>query len=505
MKTNKLLKAIALTVALTALTLTVVLANGGWFTGNAQADFNAHGFDFVVIDVPPDPDVGVPMDPGQFPLGTISGWDVAAIYFDYDSSTDTMYVGIDCFGICGDADGDGDPGHTSAILANMLGTDMPDLLGTETIAMAIDTDNDDLYEEGEPVVGVGSFFLPIPGFPGQLDISTFGTYALTPKDPSTPTIGERFGDALPNTTSLYANPSAAASDIEFSIANFHELPGFTFIPGEAFEFGVKLHAASGLDDGIGEDFVVGGIGVGADLTVIGDTVWFDTDGDGFWNMGTEPGIPGVKLNLLDENGNIIDTETTDGDGQYLFTGISIGNYSVEVAPENFVGGALEGLVQTVDRSASDQDGANRMTPWAVTIVGLEPYLKADFGYRQVTNPGAGTPGYWKNHPDAWPVDEITIGGKTYTKAEAIPLMKEDKHDKTTTMFRSLVAAKLNVLIGNDSSCIADTIAAADAWMAKYGPVGKGVRANSAAWKEGEPLYLELDDYNNGFLCAPARD
>ena len=257
MKLNKCFTVTTVVLALTALTLTVVLANGGWFTGNAQADFNAHGFDFVVIDVPPDPDVGVPMDPGQFPLGTISGWDVAAIYFDYDSSTDTMYVGIDCFGICGDADGDGDPGHTSAILANMLGTDMPDLLGTETIAMAIDTDNDDLYEEGEPVVGVGSFFLPIPGFPGQLDISTFGTYALTPKDPSTPTIGERFGDALPNTTSLYANPSAAASDIEFSIANFHELPGFTFSPGEAFEFGVKLHAASGLDDGIGEDFVFG--------------------------------------------------------------------------------------------------------------------------------------------------------------------------------------------------------------------------------------------------------
>ncbi len=121
-------------------------------------------------------------------------------------------------------------------------------------------------------------------------------------------------------------------------------------------------------------------------------------------------------------------------------------------------------------------------------------------------PGTGTPGYWMNHPEAWPVDEITIGGVTYSKAEAIEYMKMPvKGDKTLTMFPALVSAKLNVLIGNDASCIADTISAADAWMAAYGPVGSGVKGSSQAWKDGEPLYLRLDDYNNGRLCAPHRD
>ena len=32
-----------------------------------------------------------------------------------------------------------------------------------------------------------------------------------------------------------------------------------------------------------------------------------------------------------------------------------------------------------------------------------------------------------------------------------------------------------------------------------------VKANSDAWDVGEPLYLMLDDYNNGYLCAPHRD
>ena len=60
-------------------------------------------------------------------------------------------------------------------------------------------------------------------------------------------------------------------------------------------------------------------------------------------------------------------------------------------------------------------------------------------------PGTGTPGYWKNHPEAWPVDEITIGGVTYTKVEAIAIMNTpEKGDKTYTMFSALVAATLNV-------------------------------------------------------------
>lgn len=127
-------------------------------------------------------------------------------------------------------------------------------------------------------------------------------------------------------------------------------------------------------------------------------------------------------------------------------------------------------------------------------------------YYGVSPPGTGTPGYWKNHPEAWPVEEITIGGELYTKDDAIGLMKTpEKGDKTRTMFRALVSAKLNVLIGNDDSCIADTITQADAWMADYGPVGSNTRGSSDAWKDGELLYWVLDDYNNGYLCAPSRD
>ena len=120
--------------------------------------------------------------------------------------------------------------------------------------------------------------------------------------------------------------------------------------------------------------------------------------------------------------------------------------------------------------------------------------------------GVGTPGYWKNHPKAWPVDVITIGGIDYSKADAIAWIKTpEKGDKTLTLFRALVAAKLNVT--NGCGCpgiVNNVIPPADDWMAEH-PVGSGIHGSDAPWQLGEKLYLKLDGYNNGEWCAPARD
>jgi hypothetical protein len=102
------------------------------------------------------------------------------------------------------------------------------------------------------------------------------------------------------------------------------------------------------------------------------------------------------------------------------------------------------------------------------------------------------------------VDSITVGGYTYTKTQAIAWLGKVGKDKTTTMFSSLVPAKLNVLIGNKGDCVSSAISAADAWMATYGPVGSNVPASSDAWSVGQPIHNTLDSYNNGLLCAPHR-
>jgi hypothetical protein len=77
-------------------------------------------------------------------------------------------------------------------------------------------------------------------------------------------------------------------------------------------------------------------------------------------------------------------------------------------------------------------------------------------------------------------------------------------DKSLNLFDQLVAAMLNVKLGNNDSCIEDTIDYANLWLSFF-PVGSNVSSSSYAWSLAAPLLDNLDDYNNGKLCAPHRD
>jgi len=252
--------------------------------------------------------------------------------------------------------------------------------------------------------------------------------------------------------------------------------------------------------------------VGASAKMIGDTVWQDLNGDGWWQMGTEPGIAGVHMNLYfdeDCDGVLDDAEIarghlstqTDSSGYYEFTNLPSACYIVEVAPENSnPGGALYYYDQTQIVVPPDANDANHATPWPVDLRYVDQYLWADFGY--YNGPCAGTPGFWGSHPEAWPVQSITIGGRTYTKAQALTwLWTSPRGDMTISMFQHLCAAKLNVLFVGEYRCVNEAIPAADAWMALH-PVGTKVTASSSAWQAIEPTYLELDQYNSGESCLP---
>jgi len=230
-------------------------------------------------------------------------------------------------------------------------------------------------------------------------------------------------------------------------------------------------------------------------------VFNDTNGNGIQDAG-ETGIEGAKV-FITVGTDTLETETAP-DGTFLFN-VSDGTYSIGV---QIPIGTAPSPANVGSDDSIDSDGKADTRGFSVTtIIVSGSNNHADFGFQPnlvPTNPGTGTPGYWKNHPEAWPVQSISVGGKTYTKAEAIAWLGKVGKDKTTTMFSSLVPAKLNVLIDNDPSCVSSTIAAADAWMATYGPVGSNVSASSYAWSVGEPLHKQMDAYNNGLLCAPHR-
>lgn len=240
---------------------------------------------------------------------------------------------------------------------------------------------------------------------------------------------------------------------------------------------------------------------GSGGTICG-TVFNDADGSGTQNGG-ETGLEGVKVYVcqLCDGNDTVATETNP-DGSYLVFFPNTGTYTVSV----LIPPDTQASAPNVGDNTFDSDGVPDGKGFSVATFVAADGLATDFGFvpSAAANPGTGTPGYWKNHPDAWPVSSITVGGVTYTKAQAIAWLGKVGKDKTTTMFSSLVPAKLNVLILNDGSCVSTAIAAGDAWMATNGPVGSNVAASSPAWSEGEPIHQTLDAYNNGLLCAPHR-
>ena len=59
-----------------------------------------------------------------------------------------------------------------------------------------------------------------------------------------------------------------------------------------------------------------------------------------------------------------------------------------------------------------------------------------------------TQGYWKNHPDDWPVGSLTIGGDVYTEAELLVLLDTPpRGDASLILAHQLIAAMLNVEAG----------------------------------------------------------
>ena len=73
--------------------------------------------------------------------------------------------------------------------------------------------------------------------------------------------------------------------------------------------------------------------------------------------GTEPGYSGVTVQLLDKDGNVVGTTTTDKDGKYSFSKLPDGTYSVKVVKD----GELADTEQTEDPDATKDNASEPVT------------------------------------------------------------------------------------------------------------------------------------------------
>ncbi len=231
-------------IALTALSLAALApaANAApTFTGDVSVDFA--GPSAVIVKDAVIPDVPVP---ANAPGGTVIGVDVDQLAFELDPATDTLYVGFDMWGIAGDIDDNGDEGGTASWFSDLGNTDHANLANGEVAAIAIDIDEDGIFDL---VAGVND----------TSDISNFSASSFNPvASPSQ--LGSSFAWLTPlmdHTGTVFFSPTADTPDLEFTIPNFSAIPPSSGSDGAtSFGFVALMDASS-----IAEDFVPSDAGI----------------------------------------------------------------------------------------------------------------------------------------------------------------------------------------------------------------------------------------------------
>jgi hypothetical protein len=140
-----------------------------------------------------------------------------------------------------------------------------------------------------------------------------------------------------------------------------------------------------------------------------------------------------------------------------------------------------------------------------------PFTRAS-GLAIVGEPTAGggnrcplTQGYWKTHPDVWPVTSLTLGTVVYNQAQLLSILNNSgKGDASIILAKQLIAAKLNIANGSDPTPIAATIATADGLLDGC-VLPCNVKPSSTLGGQMTAAADILNQYNNGLLtpnCTP---
>ena len=116
----------------------------------------------------------------------------------------------------------------------------------------------------------------------------------------------------------------------------------------------------------------------------------------------------------------------------------------------------------------------------------------------VGSPCTYTQGYWRTHPNAWPVTSLTLGTVTYQAAELMAILDNPAQGNGLLILaHQLIAAKLNIANGADPSAVQQTIIDADAMTAGLvvPPIGNGYLPS----EQTSALTETLTEYNEGTI------
>jgi uncharacterized repeat protein (TIGR01451 family) len=157
------------------------------------------------------------------------------------------------------------------------------------------------------------------------------------------------------------------------------------LPGTAGQLTNTIDPDGGTADQATVILAAGGVNLNQDFgyrdlttpNTISGTLFNDLNADGALNEAA-PALPGVTVVLMDSLGNIVATTTTDASGNYSFSGIPDGTYTVDVTDDANV---LAGYWHTL--GTADTNNQSQVDPSTETVAGGVT-ADNDFGYYLAT-------------------------------------------------------------------------------------------------------------------------
>jgi hypothetical protein len=200
------------------------------FTGNVANDFNplnTPGVVTITDAIHEDDPVHIAQPSWMTDSGLVSGWNIKDVALYYNAATDTMYVGVNTYGVAGNVDGNGTPGVPDPRLTAAGGTDPANFGGDKAMVVGFAplTGTYNPSNLPAPVIVAGvSGDKPAQTGPG-LDGFNVAKYTGG-TTPGTINLLTGFGPTLTaGMGNLAFDPSLAHPGFEFTITNFSKLLG----------------------------------------------------------------------------------------------------------------------------------------------------------------------------------------------------------------------------------------------------------------------------------------
>jgi hypothetical protein len=119
-------------------------------------------------------------------------------------------------------------------------------------------------------------------------------------------------------------------------------------------------------------------------------------------------------------------------------------------------------------------------------------------------------GFWKSHPDSWPVTSIVLGSQTYTRDEAVEILEtrvggNGGADASLILARQLIAAKVNIANTSNAASVGAAITQADTLLASFmGKLPYDVHPSSEDGEMMTSLAEMLEAFNQSVpaQCVP---